>query len=83
MAKAKNPQDEIVFEMGVPLPANRPTRGPSRNFRLGDMPLGASFVRPHRDYVALNMATRRARDQYGYKFAIRLLDEGIRVWRVA
>lgn len=82
MAKSTK-EDEVVFETGIPLPANRPTRGKACNLRLGEMPLGASLLRPHRDYAAINMATRRARDQHGFKFAVRLLPDGVRVWRVA
>lgn len=74
--------DPIVFETGIPMPA-RPTRSAHRNFRLGEMPLGASLLRPHRDHMAINMAVRRAQSKYGYRYATRSLEEGIRVWRVA
>ena len=73
------------LEYNVPLaPIRRVAEGPDRRL-LAEMPVGASFLLPDRKARAAMAAsiTRVKRTHPGRDYAVRQVDGGYRVWRVA
>jgi hypothetical protein len=74
----------MQIEKGVPFP-NRAPRVSKYRFPLGEMDVGDSFFVSVKDDSFLNSA-RSLISKYGRvfkrKFATRMMDDGLRVWRI-
>jgi hypothetical protein len=67
------------IETGIPMPVT--TRGIAFPFR--DLRIGESFLVPGGTQKKLNGARTKAMKETGFRFAIRAVDGGARVWRVS
>lgn len=80
-----------TIEEGHPLPRPAPpghhkgggTKGMKWRYPFGSMKVGDSFLVPDGDATVnrLRAAASQAARRLGFKFAVRQLDEGFRVWR--
>lgn len=70
------------IENNVPIPGDIPRRSKCW-FPTDALMVGQSFRADHSDYGAVNRnVTRRNRDGSGKRFVLRVVTEGVRVWRV-
>lgn len=78
---AASKQSQYPIEAGIPIP-DEILRRRKCGLPTDALAVGQSFLAPHSDYSAvLRNVTRRRHDGRGKKFVMRVLHEGIRVWR--
>lgn len=76
---------DFVIEHGVPIPAKRKT-GRSDSYPFRELGVGDSFfVAANGDAAGIrrNRLTAAARNYLPKKFITRIVDGGVRVWRIA
>lgn len=71
---------KFVIEDGVPLPLSG-TRGRPRIYPWDELEIGQSFFVPNK--TSSEFTTTGGQRRRGWKFKIRNVDGGLRVWRVA
>lgn len=69
----------IQIEKDVPLIR---ARRKACKYPFADMVVGDSFFVANTTAATINVATYRAAKIYGFRFAVRTVDGGVRVWRV-
>ena len=67
----------IAIEKGVPIPAGNESKYPWRKMEIGD-----SFYVAGVNPTAIYTARARAQRETGFKFCVKGIDGGTRVWRV-
>lgn len=72
---------KFKIEKGVPLPAK--PGGAASKYPFGEMEPGDSVLIPVESRVKISSALTYRQTRYNEKFATRVVDGGIRVWRVA
>lgn len=74
------PNGEIKIETGVPMPTKG--RGAPRKYPWYEMNVGDSFLVPGKTHKRWH-ATAKAERLTGFKFSVRTVEGGVRVWRIA
>lgn len=78
---SNNTSKVIAIESGIPIPKNN--RGCKGIYPWRDMEVGQSFFVARGNVRTLNSSAGCASRRLGRKFISRVMDGGVRVWRIA
>lgn len=76
-----NDSTQFKIEKGIPVPAKG--TGRASMYPWDDMEIGDSFFVKGKKSSALSATTKRIAKTRGFKFTVRQLEGGVRVWRIA
>ena len=74
---------EIVVRSGVPLPTIKGRGFRTSKYPFGSMGVGDSFVLQDASPRTVRSAVAAFQKRFDAKFAVRMTDEGVGVWRIA
>ena len=78
------------LQSGIPIPPRSNIKERKRKYPFKDMQVGMSFLVPKKDapngidklMTRMGAAAHSAGKVFGFKFALRKMPDGVRVWRV-